>query len=86
MNPFFDSADDLRALIATLQQALAAGFSLSQGSSIQPLLECVIDQLLSLAEMVRVGVRKFDAINEGLRFSEDFQDSLGNPQIGRAHV
>jgi hypothetical protein len=29
--------------------------------------------------MVRVGVRKFDAINEGLRFSEDFQDSLGNP-------
>jgi hypothetical protein len=70
--------DKLQGLIETLQLAKKLGFS-SMSSPIEYLLEAAIDISLLLSSCMREGKMPLQD-NPSLKFSERFQDELGNPK------
>jgi hypothetical protein len=72
--------DQLTEIIDLLTEAKRIGFS-SRSSSIQPLLELMVDLSLKLKEMFKEPKIFWEPRkNQGLRFSQRYSDPLGNPK------
>jgi hypothetical protein len=72
-------ADKIRDLIKILESGLRVGLEFSASSPIDILLEAAIDLSLLLKDTYKEG-GKFLKKTPGLKFSERFQDPLGNPK------
>lgn len=76
--------DKVRELIKFLETCLQTGFELSTSSPIDILLDALIDLSLLLKISYKEGGKERKK-TPGLKFSERFQDPLGNPRQTKIH-
>lgn len=74
-------SDKLKDLISVLQSAHRAGFSLSQSSSVEFLLETCTDLCLMLGHSFKIGKPARRLNKSAPNFSETESDALGNPKM-----